>query len=1047
MSIYSNSVKKPVTTVMIFLAVIVFGFYSLSQLPIDLYPEVEFPAVSVITTYPGANAQDIETNVTKTIEGALNSVDNLKKITSRSLDNTSIIMLEFEFETNLDEASNDIRSSLSFVQDFLPEDCEDPIIFKFNSAMMPILFYAVTAKESYEGLQKILDERLINPLNRIEGIGSTGLAGLPTREISVEIDPLKLEAYNVSLEQIGQIIQAENFNLPAGNIKMGRIDYALKIEGEFKESDEIKDLVITNVNNQPVFLKDLATVRDSLKEMTIEERLNGIQGIRMYVMKQSGANTVKVAREVTKELEIIKTNLPKDIQITTIFDSSDFIQGSVKNLSRTLLFAMIFVVLVVLFFLGRWRATFIIVITIPISLIVAFIFLKISDSSINIISLSSLAIAIGMVVDDAIVVLENITKHIERGSSPREAAIYATNEVWLAVIITTLTIVAVFFPLTMVKGMTGVLFRELGWIVTITVVTSTVTAISLTPMLASKILKLREKKKEYGKLSYNKTILRFLNWLDNFYSNSIKWSLKHKMVIIITSVLMFVTSLMLVSQVGTEFIPQSDEGQMTVVIELQTGTRVEETAITARKLEDIISEKYPEVNLTSASYGTDDQGGMMSIFSETGSHVINLTLGLKNLDEREKDIWTLAEEFRLDIDQIPEIINYTISTSPNMGFGGDNSVAVEIYGYDFDVTTGLANDIYEKVSNIPGARDVKISRKKEKPELQIILDQKKMSQHFVNTATVSMAIRNRIDGFLCTRFRESGDEYNVIVRFKKDYRNSISDLENVSLMNQLGQRIKLGDIGRIEEYWSPPNIEHQRRERIVSVTAVPFETSLGQLAVAIQDEIDQMEIPPAVSVEVGGAFEDMMESFADLGLLMLVGLILVYLVMAAQFESLRMPFIIMFSIPFAFSGVFIALFITGKPLSIIAGLGAVLLIGIVVKNAIVLVDYINLMRDRGYALNDAIIAAGKSRLRPVLMTALTTILGMMPMALSSGEGAEIWSPMGIAVIGGLVFSSLVTMVLVPVVYNLFSRRGERNRKKRFTLKYRFMNNIAIPENQ
>ncbi len=401
----------------------------------------------------------------------------------------------------------------------------------------------------------------------------------------------------------------------------------------------------------------------------------------------------------------------------------------------------------------------------------------------------------------------------------------------------------------------------------------------------------------------------------------------------------------------------------------------------------------------------------------------------------------------MDVEEIPEIITYTISTSPNMGFGGDNSVAVEIYGYDFDVTTGLANDMYDKVINIPGARDVKITRKKEKPELQVILDQEKMSQHFVNTALVSMAIRNRIDGFLCTRYRESGDEYNVVVRFKKEFRNSISDLENISLMNQMGQRIKLQDIGSIEEYWSPPNIEHQRRERIVSVTAVPFETSLGQLAAAIQTEIDETEIPPGISVEVGGAFKDMMESFADLGLLMMVGLILVYLVMAAQFESLKMPFIIMFSIPFAFSGVFIALFITGKPLSIIAGLGAVLLIGIVVKNAIVLVDYINLMRDRGYSLNDAIVTAGKSRLRPVLMTAFTTILGMLPMALSSGEGAEIWSPMGISVIGGLIFSTLITMILVPVVYNMFSSRGERNKKKKFTEKYRFMNNVAIPDSQ
>ncbi|HON52325.1 MAG TPA: efflux RND transporter permease subunit, partial [Bacteroidales bacterium] len=476
MSIYSSSVKNPITTIMIFLAVIVFGLYSLSSLPIDLYPKMEPPYISIMTTYPGASAADIETNVTKPIEDALNSVDNLKNISSRSIDNMSVVFAEFEWESNLDEAANDIRNSLSFVEEALPDDCKKPTIFKFNSSMMPILFYAVTAKESYPALNKILEEKLINPLNRIEGIGSIGLEGTPKREIAIEVNPQKLEAYNLTVEDIGNVLKAENINMPLGKLEMGAMDYSLRVEGEFKESSVIQNIVIGSYMGKSIYLKDVAYVRDTIKKRTIDQKINGENGIRLFVMKQSGANTVKITKQVNAEIEKLKKTLPPDIQLIQIFDSSVFINHSISNLTETLMWAFLFVVLVVIFFLGRWRATFIIVLTIPISLIVAFIYLKLSGNSINIISLSALSIAIGMVVDDAIVVLENISKHIDRGASPREAAIYATNEVWLAVIVTTLTVVAVFLPLTMVTGMIGVLFKQLGWIVTITVVTSTIAA-------------------------------------------------------------------------------------------------------------------------------------------------------------------------------------------------------------------------------------------------------------------------------------------------------------------------------------------------------------------------------------------------------------------------------------------------------------------------------------------------------------------------------------------------------------------------------------------
>ncbi len=1036
MSIYGSAVKKPITTIMVFMAVMVFGIYSLLKLPVDFYPEIEFPAITVFTTYNGASAADIEINISKPIEDALNTIDNLKEITSTSRDNISVVSLEFEYETDLSEAANDIRDALSLVEGTLPEEADDPNIFKFSSSMIPILMYSVTADENYEGLEKLLDEKVINPLNRVEGIGSISLMGTPTRQVMININPRRLEAYNMTVEQIGNVLRAENLNMPTGSIKMGEMNYALRVEGEFEQSEEIKNVVLGDFNGQAIYLKDVATVKDSLKEMTIDEKINGQQGVRMMIMKQSGANTVKIAREVTSRLEELKKDLPSDIKIQTIFDTSQFISGSISNLTTTLMFALMFVGLIVLLFLGRWRATFIIVLTIPISLIVSFIYLNVSGSSINIISLSALSIAIGMVVDDAIVVLENITKHIERGSTPREAAIYATNEVWLAVIVTTLTVVAVFFPMTMISGMTGILFRELGWIVTITVVTSTLAAITLTPMLSSKMLRLRSKKRKSRRFSHQKLVVPVFDGLDNWYGRALGWSIKNKTIIVVVSFVVFFASLFLAGQLGTEFIPESDQGRLTVEVELQSGTRLEKTVTLARKIDEIIM-SYPEVDLVSASAGSDEKAGMLAIFQSTGSNIINYTVKLKDIEERDITIWEFAEKIRNELAVFPEVINYNITTGGGMSMAG-NTVDVSIYGYNLDKTTALANELAGKIEEIEGARDIEISREEARPELRVELDREKMAAVGLNTSMVSTALYNRIAGLTATRYREEGEEYDVVIRFNEEFRNSISDIKNISLQTVTGQTVKLGEIGTVEEFWSPPNIEHKRRERVVTISTTPYKTSLGELAASIEQKIGTMNVPGDVVVEVGGAYEDQQEGFMDIAMLLLLSLVLVYIVMASQFESLKMPFIIMFSIPFAFTGVILALYITNTTLSVIAALGAVMLIGIVVKNAIVLVDYINLMRDRGIDLDEAIVLSGKSRLRPVLMTALTTILGMLPLALSTGEGSEIWSPMGISVIGGLIFSTIITMVIVPVVYRIFAHRGERNKKKKLESRYSFM---------
>lgn len=1036
MSIYKSAVNKPVTTLMVFAAVMVAGLYALYHLPIDQFPEIEPPFVTVMTTYSGANASEIETNITELLEDAFNSVQGIKEIYSTSSDNISVISMEFEWGGNLDEAVNDVRSAIDMYYDFLPDGTSRPSIFKLSTNMMPVLMYTVTANESYNGLNKILEEQVVNPLKRIDGIGSINVTGAPKRYVYVDVDAKKMDAAGLSLEQVTNAIAVNNMNLPAGNVKMGRENYQLRVEGEFEFSEEIRNLVVGVFNNAPVFIRDIAQVNDTVKDLSLEERSNGSQAARLSITRQSGANSVEVCKKVKKQLDQLEKNLPTDVKTHLIFDTSKFISSSISNLASALFFALLFVVVVVLFFVGRFRATLIIALTIPISLVVAAIFLFATGSSLNIISMSSLSIAIGMVVDDAIVVLENITKHIRRGSNPREASIYATNEVWVSVIVTTLVIVAVFMPLTMLGGMTGIMFKELGWIVTITVCTSTVAAISLTPMLSSRLLKSREDEKPRW---YDRTIGKMLDRMDEAYENLLRKALRHKVLILVSSLAIFVLSLGLFRFIGTEFLPSADQSRLSASIELQTGTRVEKTLETTSAIEQYIMENCPEVTLLSSSTGSLDEAGFAAMFSNSGSHLINLNIRLKEINQRKRSDTEIAEQIRSYLGTLPEVINYTVVAGGTGMGGGNSTVDVEIMGYDFDKTNALAQEVKALCQNLDGARDISISRKDDKAELQVVLDKEKMALHGLNSATVSNFIRNRVYGATAGYFREGGEEYDIVVRLEEEYRNSISDLEQLSIPTAMGTLIKLGEIGEIKEFWSPPSIDRQRRERIVKVSVTPVGVSLGEMAASVQTLVNGMEIPQGVMVNIGGDYEEQQESFADLGLLFLAVIVLVYLVMASQFESYSRPFVIMFSVPFAITGAALALWITGTDLSMIAALGLVLLVGIVVKNGIVLVDFINLMRDRGLELNEAIAVAGKSRLKPVLMTATTTILGMFPMALGIGEGSEIWSPMGITIIGGMLVSTAITMVLIPVMYGLVARHGDRDKQEKARKQFVFMN--------
>lgn len=1034
MSIYKSAINKPVTTLMIFAAVLVAGLYSLSLLPIDQFPEMEPPYVTVMTTYSGANAEEIETNLTKTLEDAFNSVQGIKEITSTSRDNMSMVMMEFDWGTDLDEAVNDVRDAIDMIYDYLPDGASRPAIFKLSTSMMPILMYSVTADQSYSGLEKLLEEKVVNPLKRIDGIGSVSIIGAPERYVYVDVDAKKLDATGLSLEQLTSVISTSNLNMPAGSLKMGKEHYQIRVEGEFQASDEIKDLVVGTYQGASIHIRDIAKVNDTIKDLTLEEKANRQQAVRLMVTRQSGANSVEVCEQVKENLVKIQKTLPSDLQFSLVFDTSDFISSAIGNLSETLLLALIFVVFIVLLFIGRWRASAIIALTIPISLVVAAIYLFATGSTLNIISLSSLSIAIGMVVDDAIVVLENITKHIRRGSTPREAAIYATNEVWVSVILSTLVIVAVFLPLTMVGGMIGVMFKELGWIVTITVVTSTVAAITLTPMLSAKLLKGKEEEKETW---YDRTIGLQLDRFDNWYERILRWALGHKKTVVFSAVGIFVASLFLFNFIGTDFMPSSDQSRLSAAIELQSGTRVEETMKVTRKLEDYILTHCPEVELLSTSTGSNDESSIAAMFSESGTNLINLNMRLSDVEKRKRSDVDVSEQIRQFIGTLPEVITYTVTTGGRV-FGGTSTVDVEIFGYDFDKTNALAAQVETSLKGLKGARDVSVSRDKDKAELQVVLDKEKLALHNLNSATVSTYVRNRINGSTVGFFREDGEEYDIVVRLEETYRNTLSDVEELTIPTPTGGKIKLKELGEVKELWSPPNIEHKRRERLVTVKVTPVGVPLGTLAKQIQAEVDKLDIPSGIIVNVGGAYEDQQESFADIGLLLLAVMVLVYLAMASQFESYSKPFVIMFSVPFAFTGVAVALFITGTSLSMIAAIGLVMLVGIVVKNGVVLVDFINLMRDRGLELSEAIAVAGKSRLRPVIMTALTSILGMLPMAMGIGEGSETWAPLGVTIVGGLFVSTMVTMILIPVLYAVFARRGERDKQQAVRKKFIFM---------
>ena len=1035
MSLYGAAVKRPIMTTLCFVAVVIMGLFSLVKLPIDLLPDIETNTIMVITMYPGASAEDIEQNVTKPLENTLNSVEHLKHISSNSRENTSVITLEFEFGYDIDVLTNDVRDKLDMVESSLPDGVMNPIIFKFSTDMIPICLLSVEAKESMAGLYKILDDNVVNPLARIDGVGSVSVSGAPKREIHVYCDPNRLEAYNLTVEAISNVIAAENMDMPGGSFDVGSNTYALRVQGEFSDARQMENVPVGSFNGKIIYLKDVARVDDSLEERSQETYNNGKLGAMVIIQKQSGANSVQISDKVKEMLPRIQKSLPSDVKLGVIQDTSDNIKNTIASLVETVMYALLFVMIVVFAFLGRWRATMIIVITIPISLIASFIYLYATGNTLNIISLSALSISIGMVVDDAIVVLENVTTHIERGSDPKQAAVHGTNEVAISVIASTLTLIAVFFPLTMVTGMTGVLFKQLGWMVTIMMVISTTCALTLTPMLCSQWLRLQRTKGKFFVKFYG-PIERALDKFDEGYGKLLEKVVANKTVTIVACMGFFVASVFLMKFVGTEFFPSQDDGRLGVKLEMPVGTRIEETRKVTSYIDSLWRAKYPEIKVLNYTQGSASSDNTFASLSDNGPHIISMNISLVDIDKRDRRIFEIADGMRADLEQIPELKKreVNIGGGRGSGMGGQSVIDFEIYGYDFEETDSVARQLSRALRNIKGTADITISRSDYQPEYQVDFDREKLALNGLNLQTAAYFLRNRINGSVASYYREDGEEYDIKVMYAPEHRTEISDIENIVIVNNQGRGVRVKDVGTVVQRLTPPTIERMDRERVVKVSTVVDGVPMGDVVTQAQAEIDKMDLPSGISITLAGSYEDQQESFADLMLLGLLIIILVYIVMAAQFESLTYPGIIMTSLLFAFSGVFLILWMTGHTLNIMSMIGGIMLIGIVVKNGIVLIDYIILNRERGMSIRRSVIDAGKSRLRPVVMTTLTTILGMVPMAIGDGQGAEMWRPMGTAVIGGLTVSTILTLLFVPVLYCVFAYNGVKRTRKQIRAK-------------
>ncbi|WP_027451315.1 efflux RND transporter permease subunit [Porphyromonas uenonis] len=1030
-------VKRPIAAAMIFVAILVIGVFSLTKLPLDLMPNMEFPSLTVITVYPGASAIEVEEQVSKPLEAVLSSAENLVEIKSISKENVSFIQLRYEWEEDITAAANNARDLLELVKSRMPSQAYTPIIYKINASMMPVLGYAVNADENYNGLEEIVEDQIASALRKVDGVGTVIYLGQPQREIRVEIDPTRMQAYGMSVAQLSMMLKANNVNVPSGFVTEGAYDFSVRMPGKYERVEELENTVIKAVNGRVVRLKDVATVRDTFKETDASAFNHVGKGIALLVQKQSGANTVDVVNAVRAEIADIQKDLPSDVQIFEVIGSDELVTSSINNLSSSIWYALIFVTLVVLLFLREWKSSLIVFLTMPVSLISAFIVMNVLGYTINIFSLVALVIAIGMVVDNAIVVLENITQHIERGAMPKQAAMFGASEMGLAIAASTLTTIVVFLPLVFMGGIVGVMFKQLAVLTVTCMITSLFTALALTPMLSSVLLKPAPRGgegKKHGKL-YNWSE-RMFQRIERVYHDFLGWAVFHKGITLVSALVIFALVLLLGKAVGTDYIPDIDAGSVSIQFETEQGTSHTLTEQVGNQIVQLLQDHVPEIaegGIASITGQTDD-GVLTAVGFKEGKNIGTIFCHLKPVDERKRSSQQIADDIRPLIEAIPEIEKVTVSGGSAMATaltGNRAPIEFVVYGKDIDQMNQVAFEIERKAKECPEFTNVEALVSAGNREVHILVDKDKASQMALNPGIIGIQVRENLYGAKAGSYTEDGTDYDIRIQYAPEYRNSISKLREMQVTNLLGQQIPLIAVADIQEKEGPVQIERLTQQRYVKVTTNLNGISLGDGAKKAEQIIADLDTPQGVTVSLGGQVEDQGDTFSSLTVIFVIGLLLVFMVMAAQFESLLDPFIILFAIPFTLVGVILAFLVTGTTLSVVTFIGLIMLVGIVVNNGIVLVDYSNMLVHRGYSIRDAVMESGRSRLRPVLMTSMTTILGMLPMALSRGMGKELYAPLGITIIGGLLISMLVTLILVPTAYAAVHQR-KLNKERRIS---------------
>jgi HAE1 family hydrophobic/amphiphilic exporter-1 len=1028
MKLSDLSVNRPVTTIVIFLALIVLGIFSLSNLAIDLIPDISFPVIAVFTSYEGVAPQEIEENITKVLENAAAAASSVKKITSNSQEGQSIVTIEYEWGTDMGEAAAELREKLDLVRDYLPDEASQPVLFKFDPSMIPIMILIIEGERDLKSLRYIADNNVKSNFEQIDGVANVQVWGGRERQVHVDLDRTLLASYGLTVDQVITVMRAEHINISGGKITEGSSTYALRTVGKFRSIEEIEGIAVTNKNGIPVYLRNVASVYDGFVEEDMDALVEQKDGIIMTVQKQSGTNTVQVANLIEKKIEALETFLPPDININKFYAPSDFIKNSITNVWQVALFGGALALIVLLIFLRNLPTTLIISVSIPLSIIVTFIFMYLFRLTLNMMSLGGLALGIGMLVDNSIVVLENIFRYREFGAKPGEAAKLGSQEMSNAIVASTLTTVAVFLPLVFfIKGMARELFRDLAFTVTFSLLSSLLVALTIVPMLSSKVKRVKVKKKVTSILDVAKELEsrgKVLRFLDGVYKSILGWSLAHRGWFLAMVMVLFIASVALIRVIGVEFMPESDEGFIQLNIKTPVGTDIDSTRLAVSKIYDIVQERVPERNVTFSQVG---RSGEMVGTEQPNRAEIWITL--IDLQERKRSDKEIIEDVRKEVEKIPGV-KVRFSTGGGPG-GGSSNLSVIISGYDLEQGKLLAEKmkvIMEKVKNI---RDVNISREEGLPEYRVEIDRDRAALFGLNAFTVGQAVKRAFAGENVANIILGGEEVDVLVRLEEEDRISSKDLDLIAVASPFGTMVPLSNIAAVHKDYGPVNIERERQQRAIYVNARVLGDVKGAVD-AIKAEVSKTVIPPGFSIQYGGSWENLQETIQDLILVGILAIILVYLIMAAQFESFFDPFIIMFTLPMTFIGVVWMHIVTGLVFSAVSGIGIVVLLGIVVNNGIILVDYTNLLRKRGHGLLDAVMLAGRARLRPILMTMLTTVLALVPMALALGAGGEMYSPMAKTVIGGLLVSTAFTLVFIPVLYAMFE--GARLKRKEKKLK-------------